>query len=573
MNFSGNIIGQIFTLLLAATPLSLLVIQLMQKVFFKHQKKLGEITTICTPVIGTLTKNQLSVQSIVFDKYQVKTEESSEFLNVYNKEEKTSFQVEQRELKKEIPLNLMAATVTLCHYPKHERIEEIIGEFFSKCNLHKHQIQLQYDVIQDIPSTREKKISTIIAIKKETDEIFAFNKGNPRKLLQHCTKILINGKKEELNYEIRRKLIRTIKNLNKRGQKLVAFAYKGLPLKRYEHYTAAFTENDLTFVGIVGLGNFLNLEIGAKISAVKKAGIKIYILGKNEEKEEVGIAEELKIINPRYFETISNDQLAELDDQKLGKMLENKDKDYVFYKLSDQDQTRVVKVLKASGEKVMMLGNEEKSDLEFLAEQIKKGRALRFNLQKVYAHILATKVTIITLLLSAIVMKTPSPLNFGIIIILDLIINLTVQLSLEKKSREEGQENKLPSEARLIFKGLINGIIISIFYVFTLVRFGWYPGDIMAMTTDGSSKFLSLIFILLLANGIIGGYQIAGSKVTNKSFLLTIAGVVLVGYLLLKFSVFTLGVPEAIDVIMIIFALLLMFMADLGFNRLIKKHG
>lgn len=568
MSFGKELLHQLLILILAGTPLSLLVIYSIQHIFFKQNKKLGAITTICTPVIGTLTKNQLTVQSLVFDKYQLKTEENSEFLTAFDKLDKKSFKVEQRELKKEMPVNIMAATINLCHYPKHHKIEAIISDFFTQCNLHKDQIETYYDVIQEIPSTKDKKISTIIVIKKETDEIFAFNKGNPRRLLQRCTKIMINGKKEELTNDMRRRIIRNIKNLNKRGQKLIAFSFKGLPLKRYEQYTEAFSENDLTFIGMVGLGNFLNTEVSEKIETVKKAGIKIYILGQNEEREEVGIAEELKIINPKYFETISSENLADLNDQKLAKMLENKEKDYVFFGLTEADQRRVVSVLEQSGEKVLMINNNEKSDLKMLSEQITKGRALNYSLQKVFSHILFTKFTTITLLLTTIVLKAPLPLTIGIILILDMIISLGLELVLEQQEEVKGKKNK---ESYMIFRGIMAGILISTVYIWNLMRFGWYPGEIMTTHGVAIESSLSLVFLLLATNSIISSYQI--SKSISQYLVMATAGIIIILYSLLEFSFIGLRLPDGTELIMILFVIVIGLLIDKVYKHLIKKYG
>ncbi len=566
-----HILTQLLTLIIAGIPFSLLVSNYFQKIFSKFNTKLANINTVCTKVIGTLTRDEISVKSLQYDKYKVKVDEESDFLEFYNQETKKTIKIEQRELKKDETVNFMAICATLCHYEKMRNIETVMSHFFQFCNISSSQIEHEYKIIDEIPCRKNKKISTVVTIKNTTQEIFSFSKGNPKAILEKCSRMLVSGNKIEIDYQLRRKLKRQIKSLNKRGEKVIAFAYKGLPLKRYDKYTESFAEKDMVLVGIVGLGNFIDKELSKQISELKNAGVKIRLLAKTRARKAIAVGQELGIVNPQYFESIEKDELEDLSDEKLAKMLANKEKDYVFSELREDDHNRIVNILKNKGENVIIANKREGFSIKTILERIQKGRQINANTKKIYSHALVCKITEVIMIITAIVVRAPLPLSIGLIITIDLIINLPLELALK---HEPENNSKDINHTKLITIGVITGIIISGVYIWSLTRFGWYPGENITVQSEAFAQSASIAFILLIIFQLTNAYKIRRQKniISNPYLPIVSIVVLLLTYSMPKFNILNLGpIKNTIDFIIILFIIVLVLILDKASIKFLKN--
>lgn len=499
---------KIATLVSAVIPLGLIGINIFRKIFFKENPAIANINTICTTVIGTLTKENISIKTVLFDNYELTAEEESNLVHLEDSETKEILKLEKKQLQKEQSIKLMATITTLCHYYKIHEIEAIIAKFFKVCAIDSQQIIANYETLSGIPSNEDKKISTVVAIKKATKEIFAFVKGNPKKILEKCSRILINGKKIDIDQNLRKKIIKRIEKLNKRGEKIIAFAYKPLPFKRLDHYSEHFTENDLVLIGLIGLGNETNLELIPHIEEIKKHGIKIYVLASAKERLTTAIAHQLKIINPHYFESLTGKDLDDLNEQKLRKMLSNKEKDYIFSELKRSDREKIIKSLKQNGETVIFINKNSKIQIKDLITHISQQQQHIKNQKKLIYHALSCKIAEVILLISALIFKAPLPLSIILIISIDLLINSLLELSLYHTPLNE-QTNKV-NYMHLIVNGVISGLILSGLYLWSLVRFGWYPGE--NVTKEALSKSITIIFTALITIQVLSAFSLYNTR-------------------------------------------------------------
>lgn len=503
-----TIVIKIATLVSAIIPLGLISINIFRRIFFRENPAIAAVTTICTTVVGTLTKENTSIRTVLFDNYELTIEEESNLVHLEDAETKEILKLEKKQLQKEQSIKLMAIVTTLCHYYKIHEIEAIITKFFKVCAIDSQQIIANYETLASIPSSEEKKISTVVAIKKETKEIFAFVKGNPKKVLEKCSRILINGKKIDIDQNLRKKIIKRIEKLNKRGEKVISFAYKPLPFKRLDHYSEHFTENDLVLIGFIGLGNETNLELVPYVEEIKKHGIKIYVMASAKERLTTAIAHQLKIINPHYFESLIGKDLDDLNEQKLRKMLSNKEKDYIFSELKHSDREKIIKSLKQNGETVIFINKNSKIQIKEVINHIDHQQQHIKNQKKLIYHALSCKIAEILLLISALIFKAPLPLSIILIISVDLLINSLLELSLYRTPLNE-QNNKV-NYMHLIVNGIISGFILSGLYFWSLIRFGWYPGE--NLTPEALSKSITIIFTALITIQIFSAFSLYNTR-------------------------------------------------------------
>ncbi|NIA02524.1 MAG: hypothetical protein GWP15_04010, partial [Nitrospirae bacterium] len=97
-----NILIKTALVILSATPLSLILINRLSRIFSKFNPRLGETTSICTNVTGTLTENHLTVRTFFYDKYKGKIKDNSRFIKIQDiVKEKEPMLVGKKELLKD----------------------------------------------------------------------------------------------------------------------------------------------------------------------------------------------------------------------------------------------------------------------------------------------------------------------------------------------------------------------------------------------------------------------------------------------------------------------------------------
>lgn len=488
-------------------PLSLIVVYIATKLFSKYHAHLGQTTVIITSINGILTKNHDAAKAIIFDKYEADIDEESDLIYLQDNEKKDEIRVQKKHLPKNLSFKLMATVTTLCHYAKIHKFEDLIAKFFKNCALSTAQIHRDYEIISQIPTSKEKKISTVVAKNFETKEIFAFSKGNPYKLLEKCKRLLIDEKKIDLTPKLLHKLKKRVKKLNENGQKVIAFAYKGLPFKQLDNYPENFVENDLVLIGFIGLGDSLNESAIPVIEKIKEMGIKTYILSKSKVRKAMAVAQISKAINPHYFETLTHEDLKDLSEEKLQKMFSNKEKDFVFAEIKTEDKDKIISALKKNNEVIAVASLKNK--LDHLVKGIEKDNYSKKNRAKIVTHALSCKIAELMLILAAIIFKAPIALSISLIILLDLIINLILELALQT---EKSPEPNKSLKNHLIFNGIVMGIILSGIYFWNLIRFGWYPGEIFPQDSFAIVQSTSIAFVLLATMQIINAHLLRDNK-------------------------------------------------------------
>ncbi|MBI5754549.1 cation-transporting P-type ATPase [Candidatus Peregrinibacteria bacterium] len=508
-----EIIFNILATLGSIAPMSLIASLNIPKFYLKLHGRLAKTTSICTPITGVLTKEPVEVKTFFFDKFKARAElnvAESHHFKLLDIQSKLEIDVKRSEFQKEFAMNLMAITTCLCHYEKMKNIEHITENLFKSCAIDLKKIHEENQIITKLPSTKEKKISTVVAMNGKTKEIFAFSKGNPYKILEKCTRELISRKRESIDHQRRHKLKKRIEKMTKRGQKIIAFAYKPMPIKRLENYSEQLCEHEMVLVGLIGLVENINTELIPYIEEIKKNKIKIYVISGVKEKKAVAIATEMQIVNPNHFEAIDGLNLDSLDDEKLGKILANKEKDYIFCNIKPHHRTKIVETLEKNGEVVTFASKRHGHGIKELLEHIDRSRKNKQNRGKLISHALNSKITELILLLAALILQAPFPFSIYLIITLDILINTILELALNTERNTDAQiinEDKI-FNAKFISTCLFSTLAIGTIYFWNLLRFGWIPGENIILNSEAYLNSGTMIFILLAIIQIIIAFEI-----------------------------------------------------------------
>lgn len=297
---------------------------------------LGSATVICSDKTGTLTQNKMTVQQVFTDGKCEDVEKISDI---------------STSLDKLMKINI------LCNDTKIGENNSLTGDP-TETALVDLGFKIKFDVdnalklqrVKEIPFDSDRKLMT--TVNKIGDKYVVLTKGGIDELLSKCTAYEVNGEiKGDL--EIYRKTIE--KNnieMAKQALRVLAMAYKELD---HEPTDAEMEniENNLIFVGMVGMIDPPREEVKHAVDKCKTAGIKTVMITGDHKITAVAIAKSLGILE-NEDEAITGAELEEMSDEDLTKNIRQYS---VYARVSPEHKVRIVKAWQANGEIVAMTGD------------------------------------------------------------------------------------------------------------------------------------------------------------------------------------------------------------------------
>ncbi len=297
---------------------------------------LGSSTVICSDKTGTLTQNKMTVQKVFTNNNLINVEDIKELSN---------------EGKK------LMQTATLCNDTKIGENNTLTGDptetalidLGLKINFELDDV-LKLPRVKEYPFDSDRKLMT--TVNKVGEKYIAYTKGGIDELLAKCTSYEINGEiKTDLeNYkpEIDKNNI----EMAKEALRVLAFAYKELDHEPTDEEMKNIEEN-LTFVGMVGMIDPPREEVKQAVEKCKTAGIKTVMITGDHKITAVAIAKSLGILE-NEDEAITGQELEEMSDEDLTKNIR---KYSVYARVSPEHKVRIVKAWQKNGEIVAMTGD------------------------------------------------------------------------------------------------------------------------------------------------------------------------------------------------------------------------
>jgi potassium/sodium efflux P-type ATPase len=351
---------------------------------------LGSTTVILSDKTGTLTKNEMTVRELHFNKdtfaeikgigyepigeIEISRPNTEPIVIGQNNTSAQTTTVPLETLEKHNhdifeSLKLIALTGTLCSEAKliHEenQTHSVIGDptegailtMVEKAGFNFEDFENKYSFLVKLPFDSSRKMMSVVVKHLHTSEILVLTKGSPQAILDKCTGIFVDGKKVDLDKETRAKILKNNEEMAKNALRVIAFAYKEMPKKERDTYTEAVTENNLTFLGLAGMIDPPRKETREAIAMTKEAGIKTYIVTGDDGFTAHAIAKQIGLVDDKNYEIITGEDLNKISDGKLKKMLSDKTKDYIFARVSPQHKLKLTNILKELGEVVAVTGD------------------------------------------------------------------------------------------------------------------------------------------------------------------------------------------------------------------------
>lgn len=283
---------------------------------------LGSTSIVCSDKTGTLTQNKMTV------------------LEVYTKDGLKK--LEDANSEKEIE---MINYFTLCSDAQIKGDEEIgdptevaLVAASLKKNYTKEDLYAIYKRGEELSFDSERKMMTVFF--EKDGEIISITKGGPDVVLSKCTNVNTDD------------VMKANKTMADKALRVLAVAYRKWD-KMPKTIDFETVENNLTFVGLVGMIDPPRPEVKEAIKVAKGAGVRTIMITGDHITTASAIAKELGILIEGTT-AISGTQLNEMSEEEL---LENIEKYSVYARVAPEHKVRIVNAWQAKGHVVAMTGD------------------------------------------------------------------------------------------------------------------------------------------------------------------------------------------------------------------------
>jgi Ca2+-transporting ATPase len=319
---------------------------------------LGSVTTICSDKTGTLTQNKMVVEDI----YTAQTsthitgtgyEPVGKFLN---SEQQAFNPIEDNEV------NELLIACTVCndsHLQKNAANEwAIIGDptegalitLAAKANIEAAVLNVQLPRIAEIPFSSERKRMSVIC--QQEDAYLVFTKGSPELVLGCCDRIQINHEYQPITAAQRTQILEQNNQLARKGIRVLGFATNALDYLP-DSETIEASEQNLVWLGLVGMRDAPRLEVAEAVNTCRHAGIRTVMITGDHQLTAQAIALDLGISEPNQ-KVITGSEIEKMSEVNLREIASHTS---VYARVAPEHKLRIVKALQANGEFVAMTGD------------------------------------------------------------------------------------------------------------------------------------------------------------------------------------------------------------------------
>jgi Ca2+-transporting ATPase len=226
-----------------------------------------------------------------------------------------------------------------------------------KAGLTDEQLEQRFERVGEVPFSSERKLmSTLHTDTERPERLLVFSKGAPDILLTRCREVLVGDKSQPLTEE-RRTHIRTAnEQLTGEALRTLGIAYRSLPREAVRHADAVSDqiEQELVFLGLVGMIDPPREEVKDAVAVALGAGIRPMMITGDHPRTAAAIAAELGIANSKNATALTGADLDRLSDEALNTTVQECS---VYARVNPGHKLRIVKALQRNGEVVAMTGD------------------------------------------------------------------------------------------------------------------------------------------------------------------------------------------------------------------------
>ena len=473
---------------------------------------LGCSSVICSDKTGTLTQNKMTVTQIRNAVGIVKNDDRRFILE----------------------LGTMCTDTIESQEVIGEATEVAITNAAVEMNLRKRDLYDQMQRINEISFDSKRKMMT--TIHKIGSKYRIITKGAPDVLIKRCNQYYQNGRIEPI-FSKRDALQEQNQMMAEDALRVIAIAYKDVE-KLPREINSETIENELTFVGLIGMIDPPREGVKEAVKTCRKAGIKTVMITGDHLQTAKAIAKELRILRKGDL-AINGETLEKMSQQELERDIMRYS---VFARVSPEHKVRIVKAFQSTGAVVAMTGDgvndapalknadigiamgkagtdvaKNASDMVLtddnfvtIVEAVKQGRNIYDNIKKAVHFLLATNIGEIVAIFVGLLLGIKSPLLAIQLLWVNLVTDSLPAIALGLEKAESNIMNRLPRNPRksLFADGLwgkitTEGVMIG---MLTLVAFS-IGNNLYSIEVGRTMAFLSLGILELVHSFNIKGEE------------------------------------------------------------------
>ncbi|MBW4644221.1 MAG: cation-translocating P-type ATPase [Goleter apudmare HA4340-LM2] len=339
---------------------------------------LGSVTTICSDKTGTLTQNKMVVQSVYANEHSFRvTGEGYAPVGEFHLDG-------QKVTVDEYPeISALLVACAICNdsvLQKEQGEWAILGDptegalvtLAGKAGIEKDQWSSKLPRVGEFPFSSERKrmsvisqveevttgtssfagVDPVIASFLQSENYLMFTKGSPELTLVRCTQIHLGYNSVPLSEEQRSKILAENDLMASKGLRVLGFAYKPLSEIPPEG-SEEISENDLVWLGLVGMLDAPRPEVRAAVQECRDAGIRPLMITGDHQLTARAIANDLGIAD-QDARVLTGQELQKMSDQELEEQV---DLVSVYARVAPEHKLRIVRALQRRGRFVAMTGD------------------------------------------------------------------------------------------------------------------------------------------------------------------------------------------------------------------------
>ena len=414
---------------------------------------LGSSNVICSDKTGTLTQNKMKVVEI--------------------KAENPNFAMELATMCTDSKIEINSGKVEVVGEPTEIALVE--AAYINK--LDKNKLYQSMPRVGEIPFDSTRKMMTTIH-KLENGKYRVITKGAPDILLHKCVGVY------------KEKIARENEKMANKALRVIAVTYKDmdyLPNK----VESSIIENNLNFVGLIGMIDPPREGVKEAVETCKKAGIKTVMITGDHIATAKAIAEKIGIFSKKD-RAITGGELEKLDQETFEKEIQNYT---VFARVTPEHKVRIVKAWQKNGAVVAMTGDgvndspalksadigiamgkggtdvaKNAADMILvddnfvtIVDAVKQGRNIYDNIRKAIHFLIATNIGEIVTIFMGLVLGFQSPLLAIQLLWINLVTDSlpAIAIGLEPPEKDIMERKPIDSKKGIFADGLWGKIILE----------------------------------------------------------------------------------------------------------------
>lgn len=546
---------------------------------------LGSVTTICSDKTGTLTENRMTVTIIDISGQTVQMEALSNG---------------QRGLTH----NMVLMTGTVANDSELEPSQDGAGYKAvgdpteaamvvagARVGLIKSELEKAFPRVAEAPFDSDRKRMTTAhrvssgdhvpapleqirdAVGALPGQVLAFSKGAVDSLLDVSSGVWMDEQVKPLTPELRARILKANDNLAQDGLRVLGAAYRvitgDLPAK------PEGLEEDLVFVGMIGMIDPPRAEVKDAVRVCKEAGIRPVMITGDHPLTALAIAHQLGIVEPGA-RVLTGHELNKMSIPELEAEVENVS---VYARVSPEHKLNIVQALQRKGHITAMTGDgvndapalkrsnigvamgitgtavsKEASDMVIVDDNfativsaVEEGRTIYDNVRRFIKYLLASNTgELFVLLATQLIAGMTIPLTTLQILWMNLITDGIPALALGVENAEKGAMTRPPyaPTEKLFGRGLGRHIILVglLFGIMGLALGYWaWSNDLRAANGEPAWNTMVFIFLTIAQMGHAYGLRSHRETVFSMPFLgnKLLIGAIVVTIILQMIAIYT----------------------------------